>query len=195
MKPRNLIFVVLMFLVIFSTYSLAIQIIVWIEGSVGIGINAPKKLIVPLGDKNGTWITVMNVGDIDDIIRIEGSLEPKNDWIKFSFKCGETVGQCDDTPSSGIHTVDNMRLTPEINTTQFYIEVYGYRTTSSMSQTPKIVLTAYSLTNYTKDSDLADIEIDVVNKNKSGTKELPGISTYGAAILVSIASIVFYEVV
>jgi len=70
-------------------------------------------------------------------------------------------------------------------------------------------ITAHKIDELRNEKNLNRIEIDymvdiiktlrpdrvIVNKNKSGTKELPGISTYGAAILVSIASIVFYEVV
>ena len=192
---KKIFLVAVISLIILSIPALALEVIVWIEGNVGVGVVAPDELIVPLGGKNGTWVTVMNVGDIDDTIRIEGSLEPKNDWVKFSFKCAETIGQCDEVLSSDTHKVDNMRLTPDINQTQFYLEVYGYRKSSSMEPT-SITMTAYSLTNYTKDSGLANIRIKVVDKGGGwGPAELPGMSLYGFLTLVAAAGIVFYKVI
>jgi len=187
----------IIFSVILSIPSLGAQIAtlkVWVEGDVGVVLEGSNTLIVPLGGKNGTWITVKNIGDIDDTIKLEGVLDSTNeyakDWIKFSFKCSETVGECDDVPSSYRHEVNNMRITPDINETQFYLEVEAYKRTI---EPMNVTMTAYSMTKYKKDSGLKNIEIKIKSSGGWSIRELPGLSFYSIPLVFLIPGIIFYK--
>lgn len=188
---RKFFAVSIIFVVILSSPSPAAQIAklrVWVLGDIGVAVDAPDNIVVSLGGKNGTVVTVKNIGNVDDIIRIEGSLNPHTDWIKFSFKCAETVGQCDDFPSSQRHTVDNMRITPTTNETQFYLEVEGYKN----GVTTTLTLWGYSLTEFKKD-ELKDITITVKGGKGGGIRELPGINIFYFPLLVALSGLIFYK--
>lgn len=182
----------LVFVLILSTPALAAQMAVlkvWVEGEVGVGLGMPGELVVPLGGKNGTWITVKNIGDIDDTIRIEGAFDNPTDWLQFSFKCAETVGECEDIPSSEMHKVDEMRITPEMNQTQFYLEVAAYKKGIGPRN---ISFTAYSLTEYKKDQ-VGEIEIRIKSPGGWGIRELPSLSLSSLFVLFLLSCLLFYR--
>jgi len=189
----------IIFTVILSVNAIGAQIAtlkVWVEGDVGVVLDGTDTLVVPLGGKNGTWITVKNIGNIDDVIKLEGVLDSTNeyakDWIKFSFKCSETVGECNDVPSSYRHEVNNMRITPDINETQFYLEVTAYKRTI---EPMNVTMTAYSMTKYKKDSGLKNIKIKIKNSSGWSIRELPGLSVYSIPLVLLIPGIIFYKMI
>jgi|GEM_PF-2006471 len=203
MTSKPLILTALIFLLLFSALSLADQIaelIVWIEGTIGVGTYYETELKMTVGEKNGTWIVINNTGNLRDILRLEGFIEDPTcspceykDWIKFSFKCAETVGICDEEPSSNTKYVDDMQLTPQINQTEVYLEVVSYKITDPLNP-PNISVTAYSLTNFTKQSNFAKIKLLVTGP--SGTfesAELPEISPLWIPLLLVFATFIFYK--
>ncbi|UCG95095.1 MAG: hypothetical protein JSV92_03560 [archaeon] len=209
MTSKTLALTVFLFLVVFSAFSLADTpqlktLIVWIEGTLGVGPVYDQEIILTVSETNGTWVTIHNTGNIRDTLRMEGYINDSTcppagpmceykDWIKFSFKCGESVGICDNQPSSETKYVDQIELTPKINQTSFYLEVTGYKITPDPSPVG-IVINGYSLTNYTKQTDFITIGIKV--KNPSGTyetEELPGINPVWLPLLIFLASLAFYK--
>ncbi len=207
MKPcKTLILTAVVFLVLFSAFSLAEQLttlVIWIEGTIGVGSDYDDNIIMEVGETNGTWVVIHNPGNIRDILRLEGELKDSTcpptgpmceykDWIKFSFKCAESVGICDDVPSSETKYVDEIELTPKINQTRFYVEVTGYRITPP--NTVNLTINGYSLTNYTKQTDFINIGINV--KSPTGTyesEELPGINPTWIPLFLLLSGLVFYK--
>ena len=201
MTAKSLILTAVIFLVLFSAFSMADQIttlIIWIEGTIGVGSDYDDNIIMEVGGTNGTWVVIHNPGNIRDVLRLEGELkdssagEEYKDWIKFSFKCAESVGMCDDIPSSETKYVDEIELTPKINQTRFYVEVTGYKITPP--DTVNLSITGYSLTNYTKQTDFINIGINV--KSTTGTyepEELPGISPAWIPLFLLLSGLVFYK--
>jgi len=203
MVSKTLILTALAFLVLFSAFCLADtpqlrKIVIWIEGTLGVGPEYDREITLILSETNGTWITIHNTGNIRDVLRLEGRLEADSaykDWIKFSFKCAESVGKCDDFPSSDDKYVDEIQLTPRINQTSFYVEVTGYKVTPPGSRVVNLTINGYSLTNYTKQSDFIKILVNV--KNPEGTyesAELPGISPVWIPLLLLLSGVVFYKI-
>ncbi len=207
MSPKTPLFAALVFIIVFSSFSVADQVatlVVWIEGTIGVGAEYENALTMEPGGTNGTWVTIHNTGNIRDVLRMEGSIEDPTcsspgpaceyrDWIKFSFKCGESIGICDDVPSSEMKYVDDIQLTPRINQTQFYLEVTSYKVSNPLNP-PNITITGYSLTNLTKQTDF--IEVTVITKSPTGTYEsadLPGISPFWIPLLLSLAGLAFYK--
>ncbi|MCD6367706.1 MAG: hypothetical protein J7L45_01330 [Candidatus Aenigmarchaeota archaeon] len=190
-KSSEIILILVIGVLILSEISIAAQVAklrVWVLGDVGVALDAPSTIVVPLGGKNGTIITVKNVGNVDDIIKLEGSLDPRTDWIKFSFRCTQTVGQCDDYPSSKLHTVKNMKITPQTRETQIYLEVEGYKKGVSTD----VDIWGYSMTKYKKD-DLKKIKIIVKGTGQGGVRELPGLSILSLPLLLFISGFTFYK--
>ena len=201
MTSKYLILTAVIFLVLFSAFSVADQLttlVIWIEGTIGVGSDYDDVINIGVGETNGTWVVIHNPGNIRDVLRMEGSIndtsagEEYKDWIKFSFKCAESVGMCDDKPSSEIKYVDEIELTPKINQTRFYVEVTGYRITPP--NTVKLSINGYSLTNYTKQTDFINIGINV--NSPTGTyepEELPGINPTWIPLFLLLSGLVFYK--
>ena len=201
MTPKYLVLTAVIFLALFSAVSLAEQfttLVIWIEGTIGVGSDYDDNITMGVGDTNGTWVVIHNPGNVRDVLRLEGELkdssvgEEYKDWIKFSFKCAESVGMCDDVPSSKKKYVDEIELTPKINQTMFYVEVTGYRITPP--NTVNLTINGYSLTNYTKQTDFINIGINV--RSPTGTyepEELPGISPAWIPLFLLLSGFVFYK--
>lgn len=158
-----------------------------------------EDLTMIVGETNGTWIIITNTGGFRDTMRIEGEINDSSttgeygDWVKFAFECVEGMGICDDMMSSKRKYVDQIELTPKMNQTRFYLEVTGYKITDP-SIPVEIVLSGYSLTNYTKRT--GDLRIEVNVKGPSGTyenQELPGINPVFLPLIVFFGSLFFYK--
>src|SRR4030042_1965092 len=169
MMPRKtLVLTVLVFLALFSAFSLADQLqnlLIWVEGTLGVGPEYDQIIVSIIGEKNGTWVTIHNTGNIRDVLRMEGYINDTTpgrefqDWVKFSFQCAESAGICDEVPSSDTKYVDQIELTPEIDETKFYVEATGYKLMPPGNV--EIVINGYSLTNYTKQTDFVKIGLEV----------------------------------
>lgn len=198
MTAKPVVLTAVIFLVLFSAFSMADQmttLIIWIEGTLGVNGEYNSLLNVTLGETAGTWFTIHNTGNIRDVLRMEGQLvgEPGyTDWVKFSFKCAESVGICDDIPSSDRKYVDEIQLTPKINQTRFYVEVTGYKVVPV--DAVNLTITGYSLTNFTKQTDFAIIGINVtVSEGANEAAELPGINPVWLPLLLVFSGIIFYK--
>ncbi|QQG39842.1 MAG: hypothetical protein HYS81_00310 [Candidatus Aenigmatarchaeota archaeon] len=167
----------------------------FVEASIGVSVEAPDKVTLNLGEPGGFFMTIVNEGNIRDKIRVEGALVPKNDWVDFAFACTGGLGECDSVLGSGMHTIDNIELTPEINSTTVFVEMEGWRKTSTFSKAnkPVLALTGYSLTNSTKQS-LKAIEVDVVDPNASfGPLAAPELNPYASIALMVLAGMIAYR--
>jgi len=192
---------IFLILILFSSLSLADQIdtlLVWIEGTLGVGAVYNSTLNLTVGEEGGTWITINNTGNVRDILRLEGQIVDSTcpnceykDWIKFAFKCAESVGQCDDTLSSEIKYVDGIELTPRINSTKIYLKVIGYKAVNP--GVVNISITGYSLTNYTKEPQFINIELNISPPSSGGAQgeEVPGLSPLGLIALAFLSPILY----
>ena len=198
MNVKYSILVSLLLLLLFSSLSLAAQIqtlLVWVEGSLGVTTDYEQMLNMSVGETKGTWITIYNTGNIRDVLRLEGEIEAPaeyKDWIKFAFKCAESVGECDDVPSSERKYADNIQLTPAINETKFYVEVTDYKAT--LPGQANITITGYSLTNHTKETRIIVIGINATLPSGSAqSSELPGINPLLLPFMALFSALIFYK--
>lgn len=206
MHHKTLVLTSIVFLVLFSVFSMAEQLqtlMIWIEGTLGVGPEYDQMLVSTIGEKNGTWVTIHNTGNIRDVLRMEGYINDTGcwpsgtncqykDWIKFSFQCAESVGLCDDFPSSDMKYVEQIVLTPEIDETKFYVEVTGYKLMSPGQA--EIIINGYSLSNHTKESGIIRIGLEV--RDPTGayeSEELPEISLAFVPLLFLLSGLVFYK--
>ena len=198
MNVKSIILTSFVFFILFSSFSLAAQLqtlLVWIEGTLGVGTDYDQLLNLTVGETGGTWVTIENTGNIRDVLRMEGEIEAPaeyKDWIKFAFKCAESIGDCDDVPSSERKYVDKIELTPDVNKTQIYLEVTGYKVTPP--NVANITITGYSLTNYTKESDMVKVILNVTYPGGSSTSpELPGINPLLLPFMALFSALIFYK--
>lgn len=201
MAAKTLVLPALVFLALFSAFSAADQLqtlAIWIEGTLGVGPDYDDFLVLTVGEKNGTWVTIRNTGNIRDVLRMEGYIndttsgQAYKDWIKFSFQCAESVGICDDVPDSNLKYVDQIELTPKINETRFYLEVTGYKLMPP--DQAEIVINGYSLTNYTKQTGLIHIGMETLGPSGTyGSEELPEMSTALIPLIFLLSGLVFYK--
>jgi len=199
MNGKSIILTSFVFFILFSSFSLAAQlqtILVWIEGTLGVGTDYDQLLNLTVGETGGTWVTIENTGNIRDVLRMEGEVEAPaeyKDWIKFAFKCAESVGECDDVPSSERKYADNIQLTPAINETKFYVEVTDYKATPH--GLANITITGYSLTNHTKETRIIVIGINATLPSGSAqSSELPGINPLLLPFMALFSALIFYKV-
>ena len=148
-----------------------------------------------MGEKRGFFLRIVNEGNIRDKIRVEGTLVPKNEWIDFAFTCVGGLGECDDVLGSETHRIDNIELTPEINSTTVFVELVGWRKTSTFAKKdkPVLALTGFSLSNSTKQS-LKAIDINVVDPNAGfGPLAAPELNVYAVLMMVFLAGTIAYR--
>lgn len=190
---------VLLLLVILPQESLAQQqaeLRLFVEASIGVRVEAPDNVVLNLGEKGGFFMTIVNEGNIRDKIRVEGVLVPKNEWVDFAFTCVGGLGECDDVLSSQAHSIDQIELTPEINSTTVFVEMVGWRKTSTFARAnkPVLALTGFSLTNSTKQS-LKGIDIEVVDPDAGfGPLAAPELNFYALLLLFVLVGVVAYRI-
>ncbi|MBI4017361.1 MAG: hypothetical protein HY366_00240 [Candidatus Aenigmarchaeota archaeon] len=167
----------------------------FVEASIGVSVESPDAITLNMGEPNGFFMTIVNQGNIRDKIRVEGTLVPKNDWTDFAFTCVGGLGDCDSTLGPQPHKIDNIELTPEVNATKVFVEIVGWRKSSTFAKRdrPVLALTGFSLTNSTKQS-LKAIDIDVVDMNAGfGPLAAPELNAYAVAMLFIMAAFVAYR--
>lgn len=167
----------------------------FVEASIGVSVDAPDKVTLNLGEKGGFFMTIINEGNIRDRILVEAVLVPKNEWVDFALTCVGGLGECDAVLNSDAHRINNLELTPEINSTTVFVEMVGWRKTATFAKKdkPVLALTGFSLTNSTKQS-LKGIEIDVIDPNAGfGPLAAPELNVYAVALLITLAGIVAYR--
>lgn len=182
------------------------EITIYIQAALGINITVdcggsdPKVLKTYVGEPENCLLTVKNTGNIDDIIRLEAPIDspsPDRDrgWIDYHLECPGTIGKCSlefsyesYLPSGRWPEVRNIRLTPQTDTTQIYLEATPYKI-----GTTEISITGYSLTNRTKQGNIAHITVraSTPKTQQWGPFVADGLSNLSVVILILLSAVPF----
>lgn len=188
-----------------SVAALEKEITIWVEADIGINVsvscggNNPSVLQTVVGEPEACLLTVKNTGNVNDVIRLVSRLEPedKRGWIDYHFECPGTIGECSleysyesALPRGGIiwPEVRNIRLTPQIKSTNLYVEAVPYRTFDNF----KLNIRGYSLTNRTVEH-LANITVKGKSKkDQYGPFVASGLQNGYLLMLFLLSGLVFY---
>jgi hypothetical protein len=170
---------------------------VWVLGDLGVSlIVEPDPIKLELGKKGGAWVTIINSGSIEDVIRLEAKLNCDNDWIKYRFQCVGTIGECNDLYADPITVLDNIRLDPSISSTKVFLEMTGYKTGSTCGPSGpplNVSFIGYSLTNYTV-QELKEVMVSVQNPDASflSPRTIPDLDIVWMPLFFFFAAIVHF---
>ncbi|RLJ02974.1 MAG: hypothetical protein DRP11_02055 [Candidatus Aenigmatarchaeota archaeon] len=164
------------------------EVVVWVQGVLGIGIETPglqaNTIYLNKGEWGGTWIKIINKGNIRDKIRLEAKLQPPSaeGWLKYEFRCTGTAGECKG------NIVDNIEMRPDIRSTEVYLRTIAYR---SDLGNPQIQMVGYSLTNYTY-QNMTTLDIHINSPNiLFNPAEAPGLMDFMLPILFLTALLIY----